>query len=151
MPLLFSCQWFCNYSAPEAIDEVRVSVSRLLRAYEQFGTPEAEAALAEGRGSLALVEGQVSLAVNHFRDAVRIWETLGRPYDHARALGGYGQALVDADDVDGGRSAFDRAMGMFDSLADQLDDDEMKKSFLSSQLVDEIRQKSETSRGKNCM
>jgi class 3 adenylate cyclase len=143
MPLLFACQWYCNYSAPESFDEVRACVSRLQKAHEQLGTPEAEAALAEGYGSLALVEEHGPQAVKYFQDAVKIWEVLGRPYDQARALGGYGQALVNANDLDAARSALDEAKRIFESLADQLEDSEMRSSFLTSQLVDGIRQERE--------
>jgi tetratricopeptide (TPR) repeat protein len=140
MPLLFACHWYRKYSAPESLDEVRACVSRLLKAHEQFGTPEAEAALAEGSGSLALVEEHGPQAEEYFQDAVKIWEALGRPYDQARALGGYGQALANANDIDAGRLVLDQAWGIIESLAEQLEDSEMRSSFLASQLVNGVRQ-----------
>ncbi len=138
-PLLFACQWFASRSG-ESLEACRASVDRLVNAHEQLNFPKMEAALAEGRGYLGLAEGDAKLSAKHFRKAVEIWEALGRPYDLVRALGGLGRALVMADDPKAALLVFDHAMQQIQALADQLEDKEMRNSFLSSQLVDEIRQ-----------
>jgi hypothetical protein len=64
---------------------------------------------------------------------------MGRPYDQARALSGLGRALAAVDDSASARRAFDQALGKYDSLAAQLDDVELKRSFLNSGPVREVR------------
>jgi hypothetical protein len=64
---------------------------------------------------------------------------MGRPYDQVRALGGLGHALVWVDDPTAARGAFDQALEICNSLAAQLGDAELKRSFLNSGLVREVR------------
>ncbi len=139
IPLLFACQWFASESDTESLEACRASVDRLERAYEQFHFPESEAALAEGRGYLGLAEGNASLSVEHFQKAVGVWEAQERPYDQARALGGLGRAQAMADNPQAAELAFDLAMQQFQTLADQLENAELRTSFLSSELVDAVR------------
>jgi hypothetical protein len=50
-----------------------------------------------------------------------------------------GRALIPADDLKGASKAYEQAMGIVESLADQLEDQELRESFLSSQLVRQIK------------
>ena len=137
--LLLACQWLAQ-AKPANPKEVRTSLQRLERADHQIRSPISATCLSEGQGYVALVEFDPYRAAEAFRQAVAGWETLGRPYDQARALNGLGQALAQAGEMTEAKPAFDRAMGLIDSLAAQLDDPELKASFLNSTLVRAIRE-----------
>ncbi len=138
MPLLFACRWYATRS--ELLEAARACLPRLERADRQSRSPETGAALAEGRGAVALAEGHPLKAMKEFHQAVAQWATIGRPYDQARALGSLGQALMGTGDTASARTAFDQALAIFDSLAAQLDAAELKQSFLNSPLVREVRE-----------
>ncbi|NIM95022.1 MAG: AAA family ATPase [Anaerolineales bacterium] len=140
MPMLFACQWFASLSDNKPLEACRAGVDRLARAREQLPFPEEEAALAEGKGYLGMAEGNAKLSVEHFQKSVEAWEAQGRPYDQARTLCGLGHALVLAGEPQDARHAFDQAMGHIQALAGELEDEELRNSFLSSQLVNEIRE-----------
>lgn len=104
-----------------------------------YGTPATAACHLEGQGWLSLAEADVSRAAVSFEQAIVRWQDLDHPYDHARALSGLGRALAQAGDRDGAKSASEKAMGLADSLAAQLEDPGLKASFLDSVLLQEIR------------
>ena len=138
--LLFSCQWFAAQSDVSSLEKCKGSVYRLESLYKQLEFPEPKAALEEGRGYLALAQDQPEQATEHFRKAVEVWESLGRPYDEARALGYLGRAQVALDQPETAKESLNEALNLIGNLADQLEDDEVRNSFLESQLVSEIRQ-----------
>jgi tetratricopeptide (TPR) repeat protein len=113
-------------------------VSCINEACQQLDLPVTKAALAEARGCLALAKDRPDQAVIHFREAVEIWEKIERPYDQARGLNGLGRALMPAGDLKGTSEVYEQAMVIIESLADQLVDQELRESFLSSQLVRQI-------------
>lgn len=131
--LLFACQWYATQ--PDMLEAARACLPRLERAHQQFGTLETLAARAEGLGSIARAEQRLAEAADQFRKAADHWERLARPYDRARALGNLGSALADVGSVDLARSAYSQALTIFDSFANELDDPELKASFLASPLV----------------
>jgi tetratricopeptide (TPR) repeat protein len=139
MPLLYACYWTLMHRKRVALKKGEVCVSRISESYQQLDLPMTKAALAEARGCLALAKDLPDQASAHFREAVEIWEEIERPYDQARALNGLGRALMLAPDLKGAGEAYEQAMGIVDSLADQLEDDELKGSFLSSHLVRQIK------------
>jgi tetratricopeptide (TPR) repeat protein len=140
MPLLFVCQWLAGRPGNGASNEARAAVRRLEYANEQLDNPETDACLDEARGSMALADGDHERAVQGFRSAVARWEEMGRPYDQARALGGLGRALARVGDPSSARGAFTQALEICDSLAAQLGEAELKRSFLNSGLVQEVRE-----------
>jgi len=117
---------------------MQACVSRIDEAYQQLNLPKTKAALAEAQGCLALAKDLPDQASTHFHEAVKIWEEIERPYDQARALNGLGRALMLAPDLKGASEAYEQALGIVESLADQLEDQELRESFLSSQLVRQI-------------
>jgi class 3 adenylate cyclase/tetratricopeptide (TPR) repeat protein len=139
MPLLYACYWNLLYRKHVALKTGEACVSRINEAYQQLALPMTKAALAEARGCLALAKDLPDQASEHFREAVEIWEKIERPYDRARALNGLGRALMPAGDLKGAREAYKQAMGIVESLADQLVDQALRESFLSSQLVRQIK------------
>ena len=139
-PLLFSCRWFAARKKEDSLVKCRASVDRLEKIVKQAPIPEAKASLEEGKGYLALAEGQHAHAVDYFRNALDVWESLGRPYDQARALRELGRALVNAKDIESAKSCYAQAGELIDSLASQLTVNEMRKSFLASELVTNLRQ-----------
>jgi tetratricopeptide (TPR) repeat protein len=137
MPVIFACSWYA--ARPETLAAARACLPRLERAHHQFRTAESAAALAEGRGIIALAEGAQPAAAQHFRQAAAAWEGLGRPYDQARALKSLGYALQAWVDLSSARLAFSQALGILDSLAAQVGDPVLKTAFLGSQLYQEVR------------
>jgi DNA-binding SARP family transcriptional activator len=138
--LLYVCQWSAARVGDEGLGDAHIFLRRLERAHEQWVSPETDACLREGRGSVALAEGDHQEAVGRFRHAVARWKEMGRPYDQARALSGLGRALDGLEDPEAAGAAFDQALDLYDDLAAQLEDVELKQSFLSSQPVREVRE-----------
>jgi tetratricopeptide (TPR) repeat protein len=122
-----------------ALKNGEACVSRINEAYQQLDLPMTKAALAETRGCLAFAKEHPDQASEHFHEAVKIWEQIERPYDQLRAFAGLGEALVRTDDKERAAQVFDQAMGIVAMLADQLDDQTLRESFLSSQLVQQIK------------
>jgi hypothetical protein len=89
---------------------------------------------------VALAEGDYNGAVGFLQHAVAQWAEMGRPYDQARALSGLGRALGGIEDPKAAGVAYDQALDLYDSLAAQLEELELKQSFLSSQPFREVRE-----------
>jgi tetratricopeptide (TPR) repeat protein len=140
MPLLFVIDWFTARREAKSLEHSHATLARLERAYHRLKTPPLEAALAEGKGNHALAERQVSEAIEHFNQSSEAWERLGRPYDHARVLRALGRSLTTAKDIKAARDCYEQAAELIDSLASLLTVDEMRKSFLASELVTNINQ-----------
>lgn len=140
MPLLFAIDWFARRREAKSLEGGRACVERLERAYARLKTLPIEAALAEGKGIHALAGRRVSDAIEHLNQATAVWERLGRPYDQARALGRLGRALAAAKDVEAAKVCYAHAAELIDTLAALLTVDEMRNSFLASELVTNLRQ-----------
>jgi tetratricopeptide (TPR) repeat protein len=137
-PILFSCRWFAERKTEDSLVKCRESVERLEKALKQAPIPETKASLAEGKGVLALAEGQHAHAVDYFQNAQVNWGSVGRPYDQARALRELGRAQTTVKDVEAAKNNYTRAGELIDSLASQLIDSEIRESFLASELVENI-------------
>lgn len=134
-PLLFSCRWLTTQTGPDALAAARGCLHHLERGETQIGSPETAAALSEGRGSVTLVEENFTDAVTYFRHAAARWAALGRPYDQARVLRSLGQALTLTEEAEEAKQAFTQAKALAESLATQLEDTELKLSFLNSKEI----------------
>jgi tetratricopeptide (TPR) repeat protein/DNA-binding SARP family transcriptional activator len=145
--LLFSCQWLAARASPEGLDAARACLRLLELSDGQRNNPVKVAILSEGRGSVALAEGNNLHAVEGFQQAVAGWKAVGRTYDQARALKGLGQALAQTDAIGDARTAFDQALAIVETLAAQLEDPRLRASFLDSPLVREVRDARAASRG----
>jgi tetratricopeptide (TPR) repeat protein len=137
--LLFSCQWLAACESPDGLDEARACLQLLELPAEQTINPVKVAILSEGQGRLALAEGNHHQAIKGLRRASDGWKRVGRPLDQVRALNGLGQALAQAGDAGGSRTAFDQALGLVGMLATELEDPSLKASFFSSPLVQALR------------
>jgi tetratricopeptide (TPR) repeat protein len=140
MSLLYACQWLVARAGGQGHSDAFVFLRRLERAHEQWDSPETDACLSEGQGSVALAEGDHRGAVGLLRHAVARWDEIGRPYDQARALSGLGRALDGIEDPKAAGVAYDQALDLYDSLAAQLEELDLKQSFLNSQPVREARE-----------
>jgi class 3 adenylate cyclase/tetratricopeptide (TPR) repeat protein/ribosomal protein L40E len=141
MPLLFACWWFASRSDAKSLEASRECASRLAEGSDQKHFPMIAAALSEANGFVALSKKKGIQAVDCFLDAVGRWEALGLPYDQARALEGLGRAHALAKDMEAASSAYDQAYEIIEMLAAQLGDDDLKESFMTSLLVEEVQQK----------
>jgi tetratricopeptide (TPR) repeat protein len=140
VPLLYACQLSAARAGDEGRGDAHIFLRRLERAHEQWDSPETDACLSEGQGSVALAEGDHRGAVGLLRHAVARWDEIGRPYDQARALSGLGRALDGIEDPKAAGVAYDQALDLYDSLAAQLEELDLKQSFLNSQPVWEVRE-----------
>jgi tetratricopeptide (TPR) repeat protein len=137
--LLFACQWLATRLDREALDQAQACLRRLERVDAQTRSPESAVCLSEARGSVALAMSDLHRAVEQLQEAAGRWDAAGRPYDHARALNHLGQALVQGGNVAAARATFEQALAIVDRLAAQLSEEELKASFLSSVLVQDIQ------------
>jgi tetratricopeptide (TPR) repeat protein len=139
MALLFICQLPAASGAPQMAAVAHLARQQLARLDGQFSTPATAACLLEGSGWLALVEGEVAETAVAFQQAVARWQALDHPYDIARTLHGLGQALAQSGDRRSAHVAWEQAVEVINSLAAQLDDHELRVTFLNSPLVRGIR------------
>jgi class 3 adenylate cyclase/tetratricopeptide (TPR) repeat protein/type II secretory pathway predicted ATPase ExeA len=140
MALVFAIDWFASRRDPKSLEDSNACVAHLERGYHLLKSPPIEAALAEGKGIHALAGGQVSEAIGQLNQATAVWKQLGRPYDQARAIRELGRALATAKDIEAAKDCYAQAIELIDTLAALLTDDEMRNSFLASELVTDIRQ-----------
>ncbi|HLF28681.1 MAG TPA: protein kinase [Anaerolineae bacterium] len=138
--ILFACQWFAAQTTPDALDAARACLPRLERADRQWRILKTDTMLAQGHGVVAHAEGNPVEAAEYYRRAAQGWAKLNRPFDQARALGSLGQARAAAGQSSPAREAFDQALGVYDALAAQIEDVELKASFLRSQPVRMVRE-----------
>jgi predicted ATPase len=143
-PLLFACQWLAGRPRPEDVDMARACLAQLERCHAQIGgTPETTAALHEARGSLALAENQPQEAEAGLEAAVQTWQQLGRPYDRIRALAGLARALAMRGDAESTTATCHEALRLVEVLALQIEEPELRVSFLESPLVQELHDRRE--------
>jgi predicted ATPase/DNA-binding XRE family transcriptional regulator len=139
-PLLSAFRWSAQTLAkPESLEAARDCLEHLKRIEAQLHSQESSAALAEARGIDALWNKNRAIAVEQFQQATIYWGNLSRPYDQARVLNDLGQTLLQTGDRRQAQSAFDQAHDIIETLAGQLEDTELRASFLNSGMVQEIR------------
>ncbi len=119
--------------------DARQAWRQLRRLEQQFGARPASAGRHEAEGWLALAEGDPVRAVDAFSQAAALWQSLGHSYDRARALAGYSEAALASGDRKAARSAAGQALERLNALALQLDDPQLKHSFLASPLWRRLR------------
>jgi predicted ATPase/pimeloyl-ACP methyl ester carboxylesterase/DNA-binding SARP family transcriptional activator/tRNA A-37 threonylcarbamoyl transferase component Bud32 len=139
MPILHACYWFVAGTQPDSLSAAQASLRGLAVANTQIGSPETAAALSEGEAVVALRQKKVPEAIRQFQEAASAWQALGRPLDEARAQTSLGRALVQARRTAEAQTAFDRALSLVELLANQLEDEDSKSSFLNSALVQNMR------------
>jgi hypothetical protein len=138
MALLFICRLPAAFGWPEMVRAADSAQQQLERLDRQYGTPVTAACLLEGKGWLALAEGKGTKATAAFEGAVGRWQKLGQPYDQLRALSGLSQILRQTEDWGRLKLALEQAEALINVLAAQLEELELKSSFLDSPLVREI-------------
>ena len=139
MALLFICRAPFAYDHLKIVAHARTAWQQLQRLDRQYNTRITAACRLEGEGWLTLAESEVTRAAASFEEAVALWQELGQPYDMIRALGGWSQALARLDNRDKVIAAREQAMALIGDLASQLEDPDLRRSFLDSTLVREIR------------
>ncbi len=139
MPLLFACYWFTRRSpSPGALAQAQTSLQYLESVNQRFTTLVTQAALNEGQGIVALASSDSQQAIEQLHQAATLWQTIGRPYDQARALNSLACATRQSGELDEAQAACKQAFDIIQSLANQLEEDEAKNAFLNSPLVKEV-------------
>jgi tetratricopeptide (TPR) repeat protein len=138
MSVLMVCRWFAGRAA-DMRAELSACLTELELAHAQYNTIATAASLGEGRGVVALREGEALRAVEYFQQAADQWQALGRPYDQARTLTDLGLALLQSGSAAEAHAALDGALGLVEALAAQLEDADMKAAFLASPVVQELQ------------
>jgi len=133
LPLLNAGRLLATSANPGPVAEVMAALQRIGDAKRQIRSKATVAALWEGHGLAALPEAAPQ-AIEPLRQAASLWQSLGRPYDQIQALNRLGQALSQAGNSQEAQATFAEAQRLIESLADQLEDSELKSSFLNSTL-----------------
>ncbi|MBI1881061.1 MAG: hypothetical protein HYR94_23015, partial [Chloroflexi bacterium] len=140
LPLLKAYHLLVGHTHPGPIHEVMAALQQIERTNPRSHGRATVAALREGQG-IALLRDTPHKALEPLRQAVSLWQTLGRPYDQIRALNGLGQALSQTENSREAQATFAEAQRLIKSLVAQLEDAELKASFLNSPLALGIRER----------
>lgn len=135
LPLLNACYLLTGHTHPGPLNKV---MAALEHSNQRSRSRATAAALCEGQG-VVLLWDTPHQAIEPLRQAVSLWQTLGRPYDRIRALNSLGQALSQTENRQEAQTTFAEAHRLINSLMVQLEDTELKASFLNSPLVQGIR------------
>ncbi len=82
-------------------------------------------------GLMALARSTPVEAASYLREALRIWEELGLPYELARVRRDLGRALAQMGDADGARVQLDAALSVFNTLGARPDAEEVTSALSS--------------------
>ena len=134
MALHFACQWAAEQGL---LDLAHRGLRQLERTVGIQPLPETAACVNEARGHVAVAENDYRGAIESLREALDRWTAQNRPCDQVRTLDGLGRAMIESGDDAGARTTCSQALEIIETLAAQLDDEEMKMSFLNSSLVRE--------------
>jgi DNA-binding SARP family transcriptional activator len=140
LPLLKACHLFVGHTHLGPINEVMAALQQIERTNPRSHSRATVAALREGQG-VALLRDTPYKAIEPLRQAVGLWQTLGRPYDQIRALNSLGQALSQTENGREAQATFAEAQRLIMLLVAQLEDAELKASFLNSPLVQGMRKR----------
>jgi tetratricopeptide (TPR) repeat protein len=135
--LRFANFWFASARDTRSIEEIERCVARMQRAHDQFGVPLSKAALAESRGLLAMATGKVEEAISNFSEAISNWGSINYIQHQAKDLLQLGRIYSDAQRPEEAQQAFQRADQIFSSLADQVEDRDLRRSFKQTPEVEE--------------
>jgi DNA-binding SARP family transcriptional activator len=134
MPALtFACRWLAQSSGGDPS-----AFARLEKVHTQMKNRQSAASLHETRAFAAAIRGEWTQAIEDYRLAAELWEALDRPFDLLRTLAGWVPALDITANRAGALAVKRQAASVLEKLADELDDPELKKSFLASPLVSGI-------------
>jgi tetratricopeptide (TPR) repeat protein len=112
---------------------------RLERARQQLRSPEADASWMEAAGVLALMSGDPGRSLEPLQAATAAWDSLGRPYDSARASVDLGRALAASGQALQAAACLDRALATLGHLEEELSDETTRAAFQRSHLVEHAR------------
>lgn len=135
MPALtMACSWLAQSTAGDM-----TTLLRLDKVHIQMQNQQSAASLYEVRAFAAGIRGEWGQAVSYYKVAATNWEALQRPYDLLRTLAGMSRALISSADTASANAVQQQAALRIEQLASELDDPEVKRSFLASPLVMEIQ------------
>ncbi len=132
VPLLESVSWL---GAQARWAEAEKALAQIAAIGRLIPCQSAVAALAEGRGLIAAYGDLPGQAIPRFEEAATIWQRLGRPCDHARALVALAEAQVANGQRDAARATLTNLEAQLADLEAQLDDDSLRHSFRQSSLA----------------
>jgi adenylate cyclase len=131
--ILFAFRWTVQNRNKASPSETASNLLHYLEQIDaQLHSHESQASLAEARGIEAMWKGQPAVAVAHFQQAVAEWGKLNRPYDEARTHNLLGRVLLLTGEAHLANSAIASAQRLIETLAAQLEDDDLRQSFLNA-------------------
>lgn len=137
-PLLLVIHQLGAHLDPDLSHDITLTLHGLEQANTRIGSQATAAALYEGRGIISLKQNAPRQAIESLGQAATLWQSLSRPYDQARALNSLGQALLRAGESEQGLVTLNQASQLMQFLAAQLEETELRNSFLNSTLVQAI-------------
>jgi tetratricopeptide (TPR) repeat protein len=133
--LRLACNWLAQSSEGDP-----GTLGRLEKTHAQMQNRQSLASLSEVQAVAAGIRAEWEQAVSHYEVAAENWEALQRPYDLLRTLVGLGEALIRVKDTVAPETVQIRTGSIIEQLTSELDDPELKQSFLTSPLVREFQQ-----------
>ncbi len=138
LPLLYLVDWFLHSEYPDAEDRAQAMIRKLDQAHEQIKSDLILAAAQEAKGELCLHVNAPLSAEEKLQQAADLWHKITRPLDQARCLHTLSLALErQGKTADAGR-AVEAAAQLIAGLADELDDPELRASFLNTPFARRI-------------
>ncbi len=138
--LLAACRAWVFFEASPSPAHANDWLPRIERAHQQLRSAETEASLNEAVGLLAMAAGEPERARSPLESAAAAWESIGRPFDAARALTDLGLALQGSGQSARGLQILDRALQTLADLGQRLPDEDMRTAFAASVAVQRARQ-----------
>lgn len=138
LPLLYLVYWFLGSDLPDAVEQAQAMIRKLDQAYEQIKTELILAAALEAKGKLCLHVNDPPSAAEKLQQAADLWRKLTRPFDQARCLYTLSLALESQGKTAEAAGAIEAASRLIGGLADELDDPELRASFLNTPFTRQI-------------
>lgn len=131
-PVLTALRWSARRGTGSSRPSMGLCLTVLEQVERQFGSSEASAAAAEGRGTLAASRGEEPAAAAELLRAATLWKACGFPLDEAGARCVAAQHLLQVGKPDDAEAQLHQADELLAGLAAQIPDPAVALSFLQN-------------------
>jgi tetratricopeptide (TPR) repeat protein len=127
----------CKYFAFEiqSIDKAKEFLDLLSRCHNQLNTPVAKYSFYEGQGVVHHASGELSLAVEHYKKALKGWESLEWPMNQIYTLYYLSKTQKDLKHLSEAHESLVQAAELISILENQIEDQNLRKSFRKTNIV----------------